>query len=118
VYNPNATDNATFIAPFVAGVSLLLVGFSRLGSSDRTSELKGSLEAGDTVPLGELPRKRSSTGLCRLFANLAITCVVVTLLAFAYMALNPTPGGMSGVPLALGLLMAGVFGALSAAAKE
>jgi len=114
VYNPNATQNAFFVVPLAAGLGLLVIGILRF--RERTSVPAHDDSAGASAsPPGEA---RDYSVASRVFALFAVLSAVATALGLAYMVLHPQPGGMSGVPLGFGLVLAGVFVALALASRS
>lgn len=118
-YNSHATDNAIFILPLIAGISLLLIGLIKLkASAQGVIDVHAGGEQHNLIaPESKHNDNKELNTLSTLLMILAVLALIATVLGAAYMMVFVKQGG-SGVAIVFGILIAGVLLVLSSLARQ
>lgn len=119
-FNREAFDNGLSFLLVGFGICLILIGVSRLGTNQGSEDTEG---AAPTIPTAatlnqEVSRASTRPLLSGAFRILGHLTVALTVLGVAYLLFFAPAGSASGVPVGIGLLLAGAFYGLAAIAKR
>jgi hypothetical protein len=122
-YNPNAFDNILGYIVVGTGIAFIALAIARLFNKPQT-EVTARLPPPQTADhnsrslMETASQLEQSNLLGTFFSFFGHITLVLTALSTAYLIFFAKSGGLSGVPIAFGVLTAGVFYGLSFLAKR